>query len=87
MEYPGDDTIILWFWISIYMFSVCVLDLVKTRVITVFVSPCVGGSKAPPCTLYGIKCVLAEQFIQTANYYNFLTSCSNRCKTSDGIPR
>ena len=32
-----------------------------------FVSPCVGGSKAPPRTLYCIKCVLAEQFIQTAN--------------------
>ena len=35
----------------------------------IYVSPCVDGSKAPPRTLYRIKCVLAEQFIQTANYY------------------
>jgi hypothetical protein len=60
------------------------------KCIYIFVSPCVGGSKAPPRTLYRIKCVLAEQFIQTANYCNFLTSCSNclhKCKASDGIPR
>ena len=31
------------------------------------VSPCVGGSKVPPCTLYRIKCVLAEHFIQHAD--------------------
>ena len=36
--------------------------------IYIFVSPCVGGSKAPPRTLYRIKCALAEQIIQTANY-------------------
>ena len=36
--------------------------------IYIFVSPCVGGSKALPRTLYCIKCVLAEQFIQPSNY-------------------
>ena len=36
--------------------------------ICTFVSPCVGGSKAPPRTIFCIKCMLAEQFIQTANY-------------------
>ena len=30
------------------------------RKIFVLVSPCVGGSKVPPRTLYRIKCVLAE---------------------------
>ena len=49
----------------------CAVRNKKSRVpcIIIFVSPCVGGSKAPPRTLYRIKCVLAEQFIQTANYY------------------
>ena len=28
--------------------------------VCIFVSPCVGGSKVPPRTLYRIKCVLAE---------------------------
>ena len=28
--------------------------------IYIFVSPCMGGSKVPPRTLYRIKCVLAE---------------------------
>ena len=28
--------------------------------VCMFVSPCVGGSKVPPRTLYRIKCVLAE---------------------------
>ena len=46
------------------------IQLVMHNIIVV--SPCVGGSKAlPPCTLYHIKCVLAEQFI----------------KHADGIPR
>ena len=40
----------------------------STCVYCIYMSPCVGGSKAPPCTLYCINCVLAEQFIQTANY-------------------
>ena len=44
----------------------------------IFVSHCVGGSKALPRTLYRIKCVLAEQFIKTANYYK---------KHADGILR
>ena len=37
--------------------------------ICILVSPRVGGSKVPPRTLYRMKCVLAEHFIQTANYY------------------
>ena len=32
----------------------------STPDIYLFVSPCVGGSKVPPRTLYRIKCVLAE---------------------------
>ena len=31
-----------------------------SRYIYCIVSPCVGGSKVPPRTLYRIKCVLAE---------------------------
>ena len=44
--------------------------------VRVLVSRCVGGSKAPPRTLYRIKCVLVQQFIQTTNYYK---------KHADGI--
>ena len=57
-----------------------------------FVSPCVGGSKAPPHTLYRIKCVLAEVYTdrKLLQKIYFLTSCSNslhKCKTSDGLPQ
>ena len=50
----------------------CAVRNKKSRVpcIIIFVSPCMGGSKAPPHTLYRI----VEQFIQTTNYY------------TDGIP-
>ena len=43
--------------------SVCFRYIQYTFVlssVSIFVSPCVGGSKVPPRTLYRIKCVLAE---------------------------
>ena len=43
--------------------------VVVLNYVYLFLSPCTCRSKTSPHTLYCINCVLAAQFVQTANYY------------------
>ena len=62
--------------------TACARKIVKSGNTQIFVSPCVGGSKVPPRTLYRIKCVLAEILYgcQKQNALRVKNSCAEACK-------